>query len=64
MIVKIIPDIRKRMEAQIEKLQEMLSKDLEDLKNKQTTMNSMISKVKNTLEGINSRITKAEEQIN
>ena len=34
----------------------MFIKDLEELKNKQTEMN-------NTLEGINSRMTEAEEQI-
>ena len=45
------------MEAKIEKMQEMFTKVLEELKNKQTEMN-------NTLEGINSRITEAEEQIN
>ena len=44
MIVKMIQDLRKRMEAKIEKLQEMLTKDLEEIKNKQTEMN-------NTLEG-------------
>ena len=38
-------------------MQEMFTKDLEELKNKQTD-------IVNTLEGINSRITKAEEQIN
>ena len=37
------------------KCKEMFTKDLEELKNKQ---------VNNTLEGINSRITEAEEQIN
>ena len=52
-----------RMEAQIEKMQEMFNKDLEELKNKQTVMNNTISEMKNTLEGINSRITEAEEQI-
>ena len=45
------------MEAKIEKMQEMFTKDLEELKNKQTEMN-------NTLERINSRITEAEERIN
>ena len=35
MIVKMIQDLRKRMEAKIEKMQEMLNKDLEELKNKQ-----------------------------
>ena len=52
MIVKMIQDLWKRMEAKIEKMQEMFTKDLEELKNKQT-------KVNNTLEGINSRITEA-----
>ena len=35
MIVKIIQDLRKRMEAQIEKIQETYNKELENLKNKQ-----------------------------
>ena len=45
------------MEAEIEKMQEMFTKDLEELKNIQTETN-------NTLEGINSRIIEAEEPIN
>ena len=56
MIVNMIHDLRKRMEAKIEKMQEIFTKDLEKLKNKQTEMN-------NTLEGINSRISEAEEWI-
>ena len=32
MILKMIQDLRKRMEAKIEKMQEMFTKDLEDLK--------------------------------
>ena len=40
----------------MEKIWEMFTKDLEELKNKQTEMN-------NTLEGTNSRIIEAEEQI-
>ena len=35
MIVKMIQDLRNRMEAKIEKMQEMFTKDLEELKNKQ-----------------------------
>jgi len=57
MIVKMIQDLGKRMEAKIEKMQEMFTKDLQELKNKQTEMNS-------TLEGTHSRITETEEQIN
>ena len=53
MIVKMTQDLRKTME----KVQEMFTKDLEELKNKQTEIN-------NTLERINSRITGAEEWIN
>ena len=49
------------METQIEKLGEMFSKELEDLKKKQTKKNNTISEMKNRLEGINSRITEAEE---
>ena len=56
MIVKMIQGLRKRMEAKIEMMQEMFIKDLEELKNKQTEMNS-------TLEGINSQIIEAKEQI-
>ena len=37
--------------------------DLEELKSKQTMMNDTINEIKNSLEGINSRITEAEEQI-
>ena len=33
--VKMIQDLRKRMERKIEKMQEMFTKDLEELKNKQ-----------------------------
>ena len=61
MIVKTIQDLRKRMEAKIEKMQEMFNKDLEELKNKQTEMNNTITEMRNTLEGKNSRITEAEE---
>ena len=34
MIVKMIQDLRKRMEAKIEKMQEIFNKDLEELKDK------------------------------
>ena len=57
MIVKMIQDLRKRMEAKVEKMQEMFTKGLEELKNKLTELN-------NTTEGINSRITDAEAWIN
>ena len=62
-IVKMIQNLRNRMEAQLEKIHEMFNKDLEELKNKQMVMNNTITEMKNTLEWINSRITKAEERI-
>ena len=55
--VKMIQNLRNRME----KIQEMFNKDLEELKSKQTVMNNTITEIKNTLEGINSRIPDAEE---
>ena len=46
----MIQDVRNRME----KMQEMFTKDLGEIKNKQTEMNNII-------EGINSSITEAEQ---
>ena len=43
MILKIIQDLRKRLEAQTEKTQEIFNKDLEELKTKQTKVNNKIS---------------------
>ena len=57
MIVRVIQDLMKRMEAKIEKMQELFTNNLEELKNKQTEKN-------NTLEGNHSRIIEAEEWIN
>jgi len=60
MIVKMIK--KKNLENRMEKMQESINKDLEELKNKHTE-NNTITKIKNTLEGINSRISEAEEWI-
>ena len=43
MIVKMIQDLRKRMEVRIKKMQEMFNKVMEKLKNKQTEMNNIIN---------------------
>ena len=58
-IVKMIKNLENRME----KIQESINKDLEELKNKHTKTNNTITEIKNTLEGINSRISEAEERI-
>ena len=63
MMVKMIQNLRNRMEAQIEKIQEMFNKDLEELKNKQKEMNNTITEMNNTIEVISNRITEAEERI-
>ena len=61
MIVKMIQDLGKRMEAQTEKIQEMLERARRS--KEQTEMNNTITEMKNTLEGINSRKNEAEEWI-
>ena len=47
----------------MEKIQDSINKDLEELKNKHTETNNTITEIKNTLEGLNSRISEAEEFI-
>ena len=59
MILKMIKNLRNRKE----KIKETFNMDLEELKSKQTMMNKTLDEIKNSLEGINSRITEAEEQI-
>jgi len=60
MIVKMI----KNLENKIEKMQESINKDLEELKTKHTETYNTITEIENTLEGINSRISEAAEWVN
>ena len=53
MIVKMIKNLAKKME----KMQESINRHLDELKNKHTETNSIITETKNTLEGISSRIS-------
>ena len=53
----------KNFENRMEKMQESINKDLEELKNKHIETNNKITEIKNTLEGINSRISEAEERV-
>ena len=53
MILKII----KNLENKMEKMQESINKCLKELKNKHTETNNTITEIKNTLKGINSRIS-------
>ena len=57
MIIKMI----KNLENKMEKVQQSINKDIKELKNKHTETNNTITEIKNTLEGINSRISEAEE---
>ena len=42
-------------------MQESIYKDLEELKNKHTETSNTITEIKNTLEGINRRISETEK---
>ena len=57
MTVKMI----KYLENKMEKMQESINKDLEELKKIHAETNNTVTEIKNTLEGINSRISEAEE---
>ena len=59
MIVKMI----KTLENKMEKMQHSINKDLEELKNKHAETNNTIIEIKNILEGIDSRMSEAEEWI-
>ena len=68
MIIKVIQNLENKMGLQINsletrmvKMQEMFNKDLEEIQKIQLIMNNAITEIKNTLEGINSRITEAED---
>ena len=56
-IVKMI----KNLENKMEKMQESVNKDLEELKNKHAETNNRITEINNTLERMNSRISEAEQ---
>ena len=45
----------------MEKLQESINKEVEELKNKHAETNNRIIEIKNTLEGISTRLSEGEE---
>ena len=59
MTVKMIQDIGNKLEAKIDKLQEPSNK--EDVEIKQVEMQNIVTEMKNSLEGTNSRLQEAEE---
>ena len=52
-----------QLESWIKKMQEMFNKDLQELKNRQSAMNT-ITEIKYILQRTNSRLSEAEEWIN
>ena len=58
----MIANMIKNLESKMEKMQESINKGLDELKNKNAETNT-ITETKNTLEGINRRISKAEKQV-
>ena len=70
MIVKMIQNLVNKIELQIntletriEKMQEKFHKDLGEIKTSQSIMNNVITEIKSTLEGTNSRITEGEDRV-
>ena len=59
----MIQDLRDKLEAMIDELQETLCKEIQDLKIKQAEMQNTITEIKNSLEATNSRIEESEEWI-
>ena len=57
----MILKMKKTLKTEWRKIQDSIKKDLEELKNKHAEANSTITEIKTTLEGINSRISEAEE---
>ena len=47
---------KKKLEAKVDKIQKTMSKEIEDLKVKQTEMQNTITEIKNSLERTRSRI--------
>ena len=58
MTVKMIQDLgkKKKLEARIDKLEDTLNKEIENLKIKKPKIQNSISEIKNSQEGTNSRL--------
>ena len=63
LMLKMMQDIRNKLEAKADNLQETLSKEIQDIKLKQEEMKNTIIEIQNSGEAANSRIQEAEEQI-
>ena len=61
MIINMIQELGKLMDAKSEKLQEVFNEKLANIKSNQTELKYTITEMKNTLNGIYSRINEVEE---
>ena len=62
LMLKMMQDIRNKLEARIDNLQETMRKEIRDIQLKQEDMQNTITKIKNSLEATNSRIQEAEDE--
>ena len=63
MMLKMMQDIGNKLKTKIDNLQQTMSKEIQDLKIKQSEMQNTITEIKNSVETSNSRIQEAEERI-
>uniref|UniRef100_A0A8D0ZQR7 L1 transposable element RRM domain-containing protein n=1 Tax=Sus scrofa TaxID=9823 RepID=A0A8D0ZQR7_PIG len=63
LMLKMMQDIGNKLEAEMDNLQETLTKGIQDIKLKQEEMKNTTTEIKNSLEAANSRLQEAEEQI-
>ena len=56
LMLKMMQDIGNKLEAKMDNLWEMLSKEIQDIKLKQAEMQNTITEIKNSLEATSSRI--------
>ena len=59
MIIKVI----KNLESKMDKMQESIKKDLEELKNKHAETNNTITEIKNTRKGNSSRLKQKNKSV-
>ena len=60
-MLKMMQDIGNKLEAEMDNLQERLSKEIQDIKLNQEEMQNAITEVKNSQEAANSRIYRRQK---
>ena len=62
LLLTMLQDVGPDLEARLDTVQEILSKEIQDIKLKQEEMQNTVTEIKNSLEAANSRIQEAEER--